>query len=79
MGGVNSGPSDPRRHLERFGVNLRSEIDQVLLLDALLLEGRRLGRKRLRGACLLAWHGGLFHGLLDDRPNRLDLFTIKHV
>ena len=49
IGGVKSGPSlYSGDHLQRFGPQLRREVDQIVERDALTIERRRLGRERLR-------------------------------
>ena len=47
--------------------------------DALLVERRRLGRKRLRRRIPLAGHVALRHGALLDRPHRLARLAVQHV
>ena len=79
-GGVNIGPVTYLLHdLERLGPQLRREVDQVVDGDALPIERRRLGRKRLRRRRLLAGHRGGRHRLLDNRPHRLAGHAIEHI
>ena len=72
LGGVNSGPmryfcsSCLRRRLQ-----LRREIERVVQRHALLGEGRRLGRQRLRRPGVLAGDVARRHRPLLDRPHRL--------
>ena len=58
------------RDLERFGPELRREVDQVVLGHPLAVEGRRPGGERLRLRQLLARHGGApFDRAFLDRPH----------
>ena len=57
--------------LLRLGLELRREVDQIVVGHALLIECRRLRRNRLRRRIPLAGHVALRHRLLDDRPDRL--------
>ena len=70
---------DVRRDLLRLSKQLGREVDQVFFLNALKLERRRLGRKRLRRRIPFARHGALFDGLLDNRPHGLSGLAIEDV
>ena len=79
-GGVNSaaviiGLGD----LDRFLVNFRRQIDQIVIGRALDVERRRLRRNRLRLRGLLTGHGGGGHRLLLDRPDRFAGDAIEHI
>ncbi len=65
--------------LQRFGAQLRSEVDQVVGRETLPCERRRLRRKRLRCRCLFARHRRLRHGPLFDRPHRLAGRALEYV
>src|SRR5438045_2415200 len=54
--------------IHRFLVDLRRQIDQVLVTQSLHVDRRRLGRKRLGFRCALAGHAGGRDGLLFDWP-----------
>ena len=56
---------------ERLGAQLRGQVDEVVLVETLALEGRRAGGKRLRRRGLLARHVRRGHGPLFQRPDRL--------
>ena len=65
--------------LQRLGLQLRREVDEVLVGHALLIEGGRLARDRLRRRIPLAGHVALRHRPLLDRPHRLAVGAIEHV
>src|SRR5688572_19018242 len=57
--------------LDGFGLERWSQVEQVLLADALSIEGRGLRRKWLGGAGSLLRHVRLWDRPLLDRPDRL--------
>ena len=77
-GGVNSGPIlyffD---QLDRFGAQLRREVDQVVDRHALRSYGGGLVGKRLRRRIPLAGHVAFRHRALLDRPDRLARHAIE--
>src|SRR5262249_34308419 len=58
---------------------LRREVDDVVLGDALPIERRRLRWEGLRRRCFLAGHCGLRNGSLLDRPHRSAGHAVEHV
>jgi hypothetical protein len=68
-----------RDRFDRLGAQLGSEVDQVVVRDALHVERRRLGRERLRAHRLLARHVRLRHRALLHRPDRLAGAAIEDV
>ncbi len=52
--------------------------DQIVGRDALAIERRWLGRKRLRRRCALARSRGLWYRTLFDRPDRFARHPIEH-
>ena len=65
--------------LQRLGAQLGCEVDQVVLGDALHLEGGGTGHEWLGGGQLLAGHVGLRHVPLLDRPHGLAGLAVEHV
>ena len=68
-----------RHDLQRLGLELGREVDDVALEEALALERRRLGRERLRRRVPLGRHLALFDRPLFDRPHRLAGHAIEDV
>ncbi len=60
-------------------MNLRCQIDQILVAHALNVDRRGFGRKRLRLRCALARNARGRHRLLLDRPDRLAGDAIEHI
>ena len=64
---------------DRFGAQLGREIDQIVLVVALVLVRGGLGRMRLRRPGALAGHVACGHRTLLDRPHRLTGDAIEHI
>jgi hypothetical protein len=79
-GGVEQRTHPVLLHLRlRFRLQLGRQIERVVERRALLGEGGRPGRKRLRRRRFLARHVALRHGPLFDRPHRHTGDTIEDV
>ena len=63
--------------VERRGAQLRREVDEIVNRDALPIERRRLGWKRLRRRRLFARCRRLRHRPFFDRPHRLSVDAIE--
>src|SRR5262245_34100254 len=66
-------------NLERFGLQLRREVDDIAFRHALLIEGRRAGWKWLRWRIPLAGHVAFWNRPFFDWPDRLTRDAIEHV
>src|SRR5579864_3110916 len=60
-------------------MQFRREVDQTIARDALVVERRRLGRKRLRGGVPFSRHISLRNGAFFHWPDRLAVFAIENV
>ena len=65
--------------LQRLLVNLRRQVDQVLVERTLDIERRRLGGKRLGRRRALARNAGGRHRALLDRPYRFPGHAVEHI
>ena len=65
--------------LDRPGVQLRREVDQIALAHALAVEGRRLGGEGLHARGPFAGDGALRHLALLDRPHGLAGLAVEDV
>ncbi len=78
--GEQGAESKIRHRLDRHRPNLRGEIDQIVHRHTLVLEGRRLGRKRLGRRQGLALHVAVGrHRTFLDWPHRVAGRPVEHV
>ena len=65
-------------HPESFRLQLRREIDHIVLGEPCQIEWRRLGRNRLRRRGVLTRNGRLWNRPLFDRPHGLTGHPVEH-